>query len=393
MHYDIIIIGGGLVGRSLAYALHEAPINIALIDASAQDQADPRLIALNYGSFSFLRKLGLWPRLEKYSAPIQKVHASYRGRFGATRLGAQDIQLPALGYVVPAHRINQALIEAMRDSKQTVTELRPARVKALELHEHTSHLTIEHSQGSSRISGHLILAADGTESTVRQLLNFETQTLDYQQSAIVTTSQLGRSHNQIAYERFLQDGALAMLPLQTEQGHACATIWTASNTAITHLQALDDQSFMRELQTQFGYRLGRLLNITQRHTFPLRFIQVKNPLQGNVLLIGNAAHTIHPLAAQGLNLALYEIAHLSQTLLDNLRHNQSLNQGLEQKLITFQPKMNLLFSHYLVELFTSRVFGIDLARQLGMAGLDLCPSVKKHLSRLLAMEKMSWLSS
>lgn len=396
MHYDLIIIGGGLVGRSLACALRQTSLNIALIDASEQERPDPRLIALNYGSFCFLDSLGIWSQLEQHSAPIHEVHISHRGRFGATRLTANKIQLPSLGYVVRAEKINQALGETLlsQHSPNRYTELRPAKVKAIELLEKNTAVTIERQGQTNRVTGSLILAADGTDSTIRKLLNFETKTVDYQQSAIVTTSTLCRPHQNIAYERFLEDGALAMLPLQSGNADqsTCATIWTANTKTIASLAHLNENEFLQTLQTHFGYRLGRLKSSSERHVFPLQFIHVKNPIKGNVILIGNAAHTIHPIAAQGLNLALYEIAHLTQALLKNVQNNQPLAQGLEEKVLHFQPKTNLLFSHYLSQLFSSDFWGLNFARQLGMVGLDLCPPIKKQFSRLLAMESIKWLT-
>jgi len=396
MHYDLIIVGGGVVGRSLACALAKASLNLALIDATEKERPDPRLFALNYGSSCFLTSLDLWPQLEPQSAAIKEIHISHRGRFGATRLNAAKVQLPALGYVVRANEINQALSKALLKLPEQgkFTEFRPATVKALELHETKSILTIEREGVLTKLSANLILAADGTDSTIRKLLNFSTQEVDYQQSALVTTSTLSRSHQNLAYERFLDDGALAMLPLKDEGNlnTLAATIWTGSTKSISALKQLSDPDFIQALQAQFGYRLGRIKNIGQRHTFPLQFIHVKNPVKENVILVGNAAHTLHPLAAQGLNLALYEIAHLTQLILKNQQEKKPLHYGLAEKVSEFQPKTNLLFSHYLNQIFSSDGLGLNLARQLGMAGLDLCPPLKNKFSRLLAMENIKWLT-
>jgi len=398
MHYDLIIIGGGFVGKSLACALKPAPLKIALIDASPQEQPDPRLIALNYGSVRFLESLGLWQHLASRSTPINEVHVSHRGRFGATRLSAQNAQLATLGAVLRATHLNQALDETLGTAKHQghFTELRPARVKAVVTNEKTVSLTVEACGQESSITGTLIIAADGTHSTIRQLLNFATQTVDYGQSALVTTTCLGRAHENRAYERFLEEGALAMLPLKDEEENSaqlCATIWTANTATIAALQALDEQAFLQALQTQFGYRLGRLSRITQRHVFPLQFIRVKTPLQGQVLLVGNAAHTLHPIAAQGLNLALHEIALLSKLLLRNHQEQWPLTTGLAENQDHFQPKMNLLFSHYLSQVFASNHWGSNFVRQLGMIGLDLCPPLKKQFGRRMAMENLQWLTT
>ncbi len=397
MHYDIIIIGGGLVGKSLAFALQKASFNLALIDASPKQHTDPRLIALNYGSISFLNSLGLFSSLEPFCTPIHEIEISHRGHFGGTRLNGKQSQLPALGYVIRAQQLNETLDQALlhSTSQNHFREWRPARVKALALHKQQATLSIEEQGRESQLTGSLIIGADGSHSTIRKLLNFDTQTIDYHQSALVTTTRLQRSHHNRAYERFLKDGVLAMLPLKNEENQPvlCASIWTASSARIADLLTLDPAAFLEELQTQFGYRLGRLQAISERHVFPLQFIQVKNPVQENVMLIGNAAHTIHPLAAQSLNSAFYEIAHLNQVLRDNLQNKKALSFGLREKAADFQPKVNLLFSHYLNQIFSSDWWGSHVARQLGMVGLDLCPPIKKQFSRLMAMENIQWLTT
>ncbi len=393
MHYDLIIVGGGLVGRSLACALRAAPLKIALIDAAPQERPDSRLIALNYGSCSFLDKIGLWPAIEPFSAAIQAVHVSHRGRFGTTRMTAKQIQLPALGYVIPAEQINRALGKTLAGlTTENFSELRPATVNDIQLDNKQAELRLALENTEQHITGTLIIAADGSHSTLRQLLNFKTKIADYHQSALVTTTVLGHSHQHIAYERFLDDGALAMLPLQSTAATA-ATIWTASTTKITALMQLSAADFLQALQEQFGYRLGRLQGISTRHVYPLHFLHVDHPLQKNVRLIGNAAHTLHPVGAQGLNLALYEIAQLTQNLLGALEKKQPLQEAFAQPVMGHSQKTNLLLSHYLNPLFSSDFWGLQLARQMGMLGLDLCTPLKKQFSRVLAMDSMKWMHS
>lgn len=389
MHYNIIIIGGGLVGKSIACALRHTNLSIALIDASAYDKPDPRLIALNYGSFSFLNQIDAWQHIEPYSAPINEVHVSHRGQFGTTCMRADAIDLPALGYVVRARHINKAL-----DAEITqLTELRPAVLSNIQLKKPYTIITLEQEGSHQEITGDLILAADGTYSTARQLLHFEAKKIDYHQSAIVAVTTLNRSHFNIAYERFLDDGAIAMLPLRHEQEYQVATIWTASTIKISQLLELNDEDFLKELQSQFGYRLGKLKAVSSRAVFPLHFIHVKNPIKENVILIGNAAHTIHPIGAQGLNLALYEIAHLTQALSENIKMQQPLTTHLAKKLPQFHPKINLTLSHYLNPLFSSNSWVINLARQTGMVAFDICSPLKNQFSRLLAMESVKWLNN
>jgi 2-octaprenyl-6-methoxyphenol hydroxylase len=379
MHYDLIIVGGGLVGKSIACALRHSTLKIALIDAKKEDALDPRLIALNQASVAFFKELELWPQLLKHAAPINDIHISRRGHFGVTRLNTQSLDYEALGYVVPARFINEALSQALGASSHT--ELRPVVLKALVQTPEAVELTLEPNPICDQLRASLILAADGTHSFVRQHLNFEVESAEYHQTALVTETYLGRAHSHRAYERFLEDGALAMLPLQDKR---YATIWTASSERIAALMQLSDVAFLETLQQQFGYRLGALQKTGTRYTYPLHFMHVKNPIQDRVVLVGNAAQTLHPLAAQGLNLALDGVARLTRQIRMNVERHSPLQSCLEAPVPAGGKKMNLYFSHYLNQIFSTKVPGGNLARQLGMVGLDLCDPLKKQLTLLLA---------
>ena len=329
---------------------------------------DPRLIALNYSSYRLFQNLNIWQKLAAYAAPIEEVHVSHRGHFGITRLAAAEFKLPYLGYVAPAKHINDALY----DSLQNVTVIRPATLKNLIQNPDNVTLEIETDQGIKEIIGKIIIGADGTYSTVRDLLKIPTEQVDYQQTAIVTITELQRSHHHIAYERFLNNGAIAMLPLT---GNRAATIWTDGNDTISQLMQLNEEDFLTQLQKQFGYRLGRLKNIGKRHIYPLKMIQAKTQIQQRVILMGNAAHTLSPIAAQGLNLALYEVA----SLVDYFNHHPLDAVSLEGFAIN-QQKISTRLSHHLMELFSKDFFIINTARQIGMLGLDLCHSLKERFA-------------
>lgn len=370
MQFDIIIVGGGMVGAALASALRSPKIKIALVDASLNSTMDdPRLIALNYNSVCLFKNLNIWPALQAEAAQINEVHVSHRSHFGTTRINTTDLEIPALGYVVPAKFINAALYQAL----DNITVLKPAKLKNLvQSAEHVA-LTIDTAEGCKNITGKIIIGADGTQSTVRDLINISTEEIDYRQSAIVTITQLKRSHHSIAYERFLKTGAIAMLPLK---GDRVATIWTDNNEITSDLMQLSDQEFLAILQKQFGYRLGRLAGIETRHIFPLKFIQAEKQQHRRVILIGNAAHTFHPIAAQGLNLAMYEVSlladHFAKHDLDELSlHDFALKQ----------QKISQRLSHHLTQVFSADFFIIRQARQMAMLGLDLSPSLKKHFTR------------
>lgn len=370
MQFDIIIIGGGMVGAAMASTLRSSPFKVAMIDATPTYPAqDHRLIALNYSSICLLKNLGVWPLLAPNAAAIKEVHVSQRGHFGATRLTAAETKLPELGYVVPAKYINPALYENL----DNITLIRPATLKNLEQEIDHVALTVTTPTGTEKITAKIVIGADGTHSTVRQLLNIPTETFDYQQSALVTVTELRHSHHHVAYERFLQTGAIAMLPLV---GAKAATIWTDSRENIDRLMQLNDSAFLETLQKQFGYRLGRFKAIEQRYTYPLKMLLAEQQTKQRVTLIGNALHTLHPIAAQGLNLALYEIAqlyeHFSHQEIDTL------------SLSTFMPakqKISTSLAHNLSWLFAQDFFIMNTARQIGMLGLDLCQPLKARFTR------------
>ena len=222
----------------------------------------------------------------------------------------------------------------------------------------------------------VVIGADGSDSTVRRLLNIPIQKIDYQQSALVTVTELTREHKNIAYERFQEQGAIAMLPLK---GTSVATIWTAPTVFINELMQLSDLEFLQLLQKQFGYRLGRLKKIHPRATYPLSMQYAEQQKKKNVLLIGNAAHTLHPIAAQGLNSALYEVA----VLTEYLAAQNSLKNGLENFQVHYsQQNFSRYLSDGLVKLFSNQSLLPTILRQTGMISFDLCSVAKKKFAHL-----------
>lgn len=368
MQFDLMIIGGGMVGATLAAVLKNTDVRVAMVDAASPSSTeDERLIALNDASVSLFENSGIWPRLLPHAAPIKQVHVSQRGRFGIARIDASVVDLPALGFVVPAKYINEALETHLSDAKN-ITFIRPATLESLLQDDSGVELSVKTSKNLQDYKAKLVIGADGSYSTVRALLHIPTETMDYQQSALVTTTTLSRDHHHIAYERFLDEGALAMLPLQ---GNKVATIWTASNHVIAGLMKLSDQDFLRELQQHFGYRLGRLESIGKRAIYPLKMIKAKYQHKQHVCLIGNAAHTVHPIAAQGLNLALYEVAVVASALLEK---NPLLMDNIGKHF--FSQKL----SHRLTWLFASDMFVLNQVRQAGLVGLDLMTGLKKRFA-------------
>jgi 2-octaprenyl-6-methoxyphenol hydroxylase len=369
-HYDCIIIGGGLVGAGLALTMQSCGLCLALVDAKLPSANDPRLFALNYSSCQFLSNLGLSSPLENLSSTIDQVHVSSKGRFGSVRLRKEEAALSFLGKVIPARHLEEMLNSKLANASG-IDIYRPATLTSLKQTESQALITL---QDGRELSCQTLIGADGTYSTVRDLANIKITTTDYEQSALVTRTTLHRSHQQIAYERFTANGAIAMLPLPTNQ---CATIWSGSTASIQALAALTEIDFVNALQQAFGYRLGKFKAIAERHTFPLKQIQAETNHRQHVLLVGNAAHTLHPIAAQGFNLAVYEIAVLAEHITNhpNEISAQALAQALKQS--SKQQSVSLTVSHYLADLFNEQAPWSSLAIQFGMAGLDNLSLVKK----------------
>lgn len=359
MKYDIVIVGGGMVGATLALSLQKK-FRILLVDASPLAvKEDHRLIALNHTSICLFKNLNIWEQMSAHATKIANIHVSKRGNFGVTKIPASILGLDALGYVVPAKYINAAL------ASPGMTEVcRPGLLKTLHQTEHDVILTIETPDGCKEFKADYVIGADGTHSTVRELLHIPTEKIDYEQSAIVTVTTLERSHENIAFERFVGEGAIAMLPLPNFD---VATIWTEKNARVKELMAQSDDEFLQTLQKTFGYRLGRMQKIAKRYTYPLHFVKASESQKGRVFLLGNALHTMQPIAAQGLNLALYEIA-----MLVDYFSNPSGD---------FRPDPRHFsenLSHHLTWIFSSDFFLWNMARQVSMVAFDVLEKPKKY---------------
>ncbi len=378
--YDVIIIGGGLVGAGFAAALRETDLRIAVVDARLPASDDPRLFALNAGSCDFLRNIGIWPVIASEAASIRQVHVSSRGHFGAVRLKSEDVNLPFLGNVIPACVIEAAL-NAQMTSASTLDIYRPATLSALEQKDDGVDVVLSTQTDDICLYGKLIIGADGTESTVRKLAGIQADVVDYRQSAIVTRTQLARSHHHIAYERFTDNGTIAMLPLCENE---CATIWSGKSTVMDELMQLNDDDFTSRLQQVFGYRLGRLLQIRRRHTFPLRMMRAKTMTSGNVFLLGNAAHTLHPVAAQGFNLAVYEAAMLAEAILKAVKSSKFVTQTDLQMVydaIRQQQSASISISHQLAVNVSAQTGVIRKLLPYGLTGFDLAMPLRRQFIR------------
>ncbi len=396
-HYDVTIIGAGPVGISLALALATLPLRIALLEAKPltteiKADQDSRALALTAGSVSILEEIGVWPQLAAHATPIKKVHISDRGHFGFTRIKAEEEGVAALGYVVPAYtlanELNKALltraVSAAQISPTHLALLVPATVQNLQASEKGWQIEVATTEGTKTIYSQLVIAADGTHSTIRSLLKIATTEKDYAQSALVTTITLAREHHNTAYERFVENGALAMLPMGNGQ---CGCVWTGPHAQIKSLLHLADEELLQHLQINFGYRLGKFLSVGKRYTYPLKMVYANEPTPSGLVLIGNAAHTLHPIAAQGFNLGLGDVAALAQVLRETLHTGKNLHdplllddyhQAREKKVAWI-----MRFTDGLTQFFAHDFLPLTMVRNGSLLAVDLFSPLKRRLAKRL----------
>ena len=370
---DILIIGGGLIGAALLLSLKELGYSALLVESKSFKETispdfDARSLALSPASVRILSTLGLWDHLKEHATFIEMIHVSAQHHFGATRLQG-DAQNP-LGYVIEMHHINHALHQMLN----TQQLLAPASL--ISLNKEQQEATIQSVNGKIKIKAQLIVAADGAESTVRQLCKIPVKIKYYNQQAIVANVALARAHQNKAFERFTTHGPLALLPMQDKK---MSLVWALPPEQCNDLLALNDNEFLKKLQNEFGYRLGRMTKIGKRVSFPLKQVITKELTQWPLVFVGNAAQTLHPVAAHGFNLGLRDVATLAQCIAE-----LGLQQTMLQRYLHLRrPDQRLITkgTDGLIGLFTSRLPGIGLMRNLGLIALDNSPLLKELLAR------------
>jgi 2-octaprenyl-6-methoxyphenol hydroxylase len=385
-HYDIAIVGGGLAGATLACALGASRYRVALLEAQAADQVDrpgydERTVALAFGSRRILEGLSLWSAIAHAAIPIKTIHVSERGRFGATRLRHAEEGVEALGYVVPNRQIARAL-HARVAAQQNVQVVAPARVA--EVMPRASHVslafTAEPESELQSLRCRLLVAADGADSVVRRCLEIGLSVNDYAQTAIVANVTPSRHHGFTAFERFTETGPLALLPMSEER---CSLIWTHAPRAASIALRWSDSEFLDALQACFGYRLGRLQQVGKRQAYPLKLSVAREFVRPRVALIGNAAHTLHPVAGQGFNLALRDVAQLVELLMrpsiDDPGDDATLRRYADFR--RADVRRTVRFTDTLARAFINPFKPIAYARAAGLLTLDCVPPLRHALAR------------
>lgn len=384
--FDVLIVGGGMVGASLACALAQCPLRIGVVEsfpfgAAAQPSYDDRSIALAYGTRRIFEGMGLWREIAAAAAPIEYIHVSDRGHFGATRLRAEACGFEALGYVVESRALGRVFAAAL-DALPRVELISPARVAAIESGSGYMRARIEQETGPRAVTARLVVGADGADSSVRRWSGIDVRRTEYGQSAIIANLTPEYPHRNVAYERFTDSGPLALLPMTDER---CALVWTVHTEQCAALLALDDGDFLARLQGRFGTRLGRLRRIGARASYPLALVRACRYTAPRLALIGNAAHTLHPIAGQGFNLGLRDVAALAEVICDAAAAGRDI--GAPDALARYEDwrlgdqRRALRATDGLVRLFSNDLMPLVLARKAGMLLVDLLPPAKRMLMR------------
>jgi 2-octaprenyl-6-methoxyphenol hydroxylase len=407
---DVVIVGGGMVGASLALALSGTGLDVTMIEgvapgSNAQPSFDERTTALGNASRRIFEGLGVWSGIAPQASAIRTIHVSDAGRFGFARLNAREQGIDAFGYVVTNRVIGAALWAKLAESKG-ITLRAPAHPEDLDISSERVRLTVVDDRKSANgngtreeISTRLVVAADGAHSSVRAAAGIGATVEDYDQVAIAANLATDRAHDGTAYERFTPTGPIALLPLFDG---SYGLVWSKTPDEATRVLALDDASFLAELQQGFGWRAGRFTRLGRRASYPLKLTRAATTVATRAVLIGNAAQALHPVAGQGFNLGLRDAAMLAEVLAGATGDagasrtggsgvsSERVDPGSADLLARFEQWRSgdrggvIRFTDGLIKLFGDTRPGMGLARNFGLLLFDLTPPAKSALARVSA---------
>jgi len=381
-HYDITIVGAGMVGSSLACAIAQSDVekklHIALIDVAEETQTfsnenfDPRVVALTQASQNFLTQLRVWDEIAAQRiCAYSQMHVWDGEGTACMHFDAAEVASPYLGHIIENSVISLSLKNKIGCHPQ-IHFMHPINLLDIQLAEtnHTNTIGIVPNRGEP-FTSRLLIGADGAQSRVRELANFSTREWNYDQKAIVTTVETELPHQFTAWQRFMPTGPLAFLPLPNVNGrHFCSIVWSAENALADELMTMTDEEFSIALEKSFERKLGNIVGVAQRFVYPLRQRHAKNYIQPQVALVGDAAHNIHPLAGQGVNLGFLDAAALAQEIyraqersipledFSILRRYQRQRLGHNLSMMSAMEGFKQLFSNQSLSLAWLRNFGI-----------------------------------
>lgn len=395
--YDILIAGGGMIGTSLGLALAPLRLRVGIVEAVArgaeqQSSFDDRSTALSRSSQRTFEAMGLWPDIVAAATPIKHIHVSDKGHFGFSHIDAQEQKAEALGYVV----INRVLGQVLQSALAEVDGLDfmcPARICGVRTFDDEVTATVEENGAQRELTCRLLVAADGANSSVRDMIGISATKVDYEQWAVIGNLLPEKAPANRAFERFTATGPVAMLPVADDRA---AFVWIVPPATAQELLALADDEFTGRLQETFGYRLGKFSKIGKRAAYPLALTKANGLIARRSVVVGNAAHGLHPVAAQGFNLGMRDVAALCDCIYDahienakRLRSGQvgPPDPGLPTVLDNYanwrrsDQKKLVHITDGIVRLFGDQRRPVRVLRNLGMLAFDVIPGVRKTFAK------------
>ncbi len=382
--HDVAIVGGGLVGASSALLFKKAmpDLSVTLIESKPLEQPsslpsfDQRTTAISPTTQEAFCQMGIWQALSPVASSIETIHVSDKGQLGQATMGPQDNAGQPLGYVLQNSRMGEVLLKTLGDSDtcirspETVTQIRPlAGGVALTL-------------GSGQcVTARLLIVADGAESALRKQLGIAYSDHDYEQHAIVANVRFSAPHQNTAYERFTSHGPMALLPLKSDDSREATLVWTWPANDVARVKAMSDEDFLNGLQMQFGYRLGQFQAVSARSVYPLCLRLAKEQVRSNVVLLGNAAHFLHPVAGQGFNLSMRDALRLV-SLLRNVPKSTLGDLAILQRYEAIQAKdqaSTTILSHTFNQGFRNARWGVPHIRSFGFFLFESIPLLREQL--------------
>ena len=390
--FDITIVGGGMVGISLALLLaQQKPWKVLVLESQPINQGetpqyspsfDARSTALSWSSRCVFEKMGIWQKIHQQAQAISSIHVSDRGHIGMTRLNAEEANVDALGYVVENSWLGSVLMQQL--TEEDISLKGAVKITSIEPKAQSMELAIESDGQQQLINSQLLVVADGGDSACAKMLGIQQHSKAYDHSAIIANISLDQPHNKVAYERFTNQGPMALLPLTDyKNSHRCALVWTQPSDKADELMASDDSVFLSQLQTDFGHRLGQFKQVGERVSYPLALTTSEEQVRRRLVVVGNAAHSLHPVAGQGFNLSLRDIECLSQCLANQPSKTDAGELG---PLLNYQhqrekdQRNTLIFTDNLIKLFGLSSSLVALGRNSGLLMMDLIPTLRNQFA-------------
>ena len=380
---NIVIVGGGPVGSVLALALQQQGVAFTMLEARVKGAShqDTRALALSYGSKLILEKLGIWKSIEAKATAINTIHISQRGGLGRTKLNAAEHNQPALGYVLSYGALTQALDEALDTMcvmyETEATEVTPG--------EPFAQVAFNQRGQFQTISSTLLVVADGGRN-LGETEGIERETREYGHDALVSKVRAELPHSNIAYERFTPQGPMALLP---NGEHDFSLVWTGLKANIDEVLALDELTFLSQLHEAFGDRVGKFLSVEKRISFPLKLSTLKSATAPHLVVIGNAAQTMHPVAGQGFNVGLRDAWTLADLIISTPQNmmgsTEMLNSYSQQR--KRDARGGMMFTDLLVNIFSNDLIGVSSLRGAGLGALEMLKPAKNFLVNKMSFGK------